>query len=112
MATYPFGSTGATGVIEGTFGFLQDYTASYSSDEATAQNAVGDVAAQTIFNEVTEISATYVFDSDKTAPVPGDTISIGGANYTVMTSELTETNTEYSKLTFTAKRYTAVGIPA
>jgi len=112
MATYVFGTAGATGVIESTFGFLQDYTESKSADEATAQNAVGDTAAQTIYNEVTEISATYVYDTTTTAPKPGDTLSIGGANHTVITAEKTETNTEYTKLAFTAKRYTAVGIPA
>ena len=112
-ATYQFGAVGATNVAEGTYGFLQDYSESKSSDEATAQNAVGDVGAQNIYNEVTEISATYVFDTTKIAPVPGDSVTIGATLvFTVMTAELTETNTEYTKLAFTAKKYTTVPIPA
>jgi hypothetical protein len=113
MATYPFGATGATNIAEGTYGFLQNFTYSYSADEATAQNAVGDVAAQTIHNEVTEVSCEYVYDSTTTLPIIGATITVGATDkYTVMSVEKTETNTEYTKATITMKKYTAVPIPA
>jgi len=113
MAVYPFGAVGATNVAEGTWGFLQSFSEDLSADEATAQNAMGDVGAQTIFNEVTEVSCEYVYDSATTAPAPGDLIVVGATDkYTVMSVGKAETNTEYKKLSVTMKRYTAVGIPA
>jgi hypothetical protein len=112
MATYQFGAVGATNIAEGTYGFLQNFSTSYSSDEATAQNAAGDVAAQTIFNEVTEVTCEYVYDTTTSLPVIGATITVGATDkYTVMSVEETESNTEYTRASITMKRYTAVGIP-
>jgi len=113
MATFNFGVDGDTNLTAGTYGILQDFAYTYSSEEATAKNAVGDVAAQTIFNEVTEVECNYIFDSTTTAPVPGDTIVIGATNrFTVMNVGKNEVNVEYTKLKINLKRYTAVGIPA
>lgn len=112
MATYQFGAVGATNLAEGTFGLLQNFTENNTSDEAVAQNAVGDVAAQEVYNEVTEITCEYVFDTETTAPVQGDTIVVGSDTYKVMSTTKTESNTDYTKLSLTLKRYTAVGVPS
>lgn len=112
MATYSFGASGETNVVEGTYGFLQNFQHSYSSDEATAQNAVGDVAAQTIFNEVDEVTCEYVYNTETSLPDVGDAIVVGSTNkFTVMGVEAIESNTEYKRATIKMKRYTAVGIP-
>ena len=112
-ATYSFGATGDTNVAEGTWGFLQNFNEVNSADEATAQNASGDVGAQTIFNEVTTVTCEYVYDTTTTLPVLGATVTVGATDkYTVMDTAINETNTDYTKATLTLKRYTAVGIPA
>ena len=113
MATYQFGAIGDTNVAEGDYGLLQNFNTSYSADEATAQNGVGDVAAQEIYNESTEITCEYVADTAKSLPVPGDTVTVGATDkYTVLSSSSGEENTGFTKWNFTLKRYTAVGVPA
>ena len=115
MATFTFGAVGATNVAEGTYGYLQSFSYSYAADEATASNAMGAVAAQTIYNPVTTCSCEYVFDSTKTLPSVGDKIIVGATDaYTVMTVDKSETNTGYPTASIVMKRYTGVagGIPA
>ena len=111
-ATYVFGTVGLTGAIEGTFGFLQNFTETTGGDIALALNAAGDVGAQQVHNEYTEISAEYIFDSTTTAPVFGDTLAIDSKNYLVESASKSEAVGEFKKISFTAKQYTAVPIPA
>jgi len=112
MATYQFGTVGATNVAEGTFGLLQSFAENETADEAVAQDAEGNVADQTIYNDVTEITCEYVFDTTTTAPSVGDEIVVGTDNYTVMSVSSTESNTDYKRVSLTLKRYTANGVPA
>ena len=113
MATYQFGTAGATNVAEGTFGLLQSFAENETADEAVAQDAVGNVADQTIYNEVTEVTCEYVFDTTTTAPAVGDLIIVGATDkYTVMSVSSTESNTDYKRVSLTLKRYTANGVPA
>jgi len=113
MATFTFGAVGATNVAEGTYGYLQNFSSNASADEATAPNAMGAVAAQTIYNPVTTCSCEYIYDSDTAVPVIGTTIAVGGTDkYTVMSADKSETNTGYPALALTMKRYTTVGVPA
>ena len=112
MATYQFGTVGETNLEEDTYGLLQSFSTNKTADEAVAQNAEGNVADQHIYNKVTEITAEYILDTDKTLPVQGDTIVVGGTDkYSVMSIAEPESNTDYKKGQITLKRYTSVGVP-
>jgi hypothetical protein len=113
MATYQFGAVGATNVAEGDYGLLQSFAENETADEAVAQDADGNVADQTIYNGVTEITCEYVFDTTQTPPSVGDEIVVGATDkYTVMSVGKTESNTDYKRVSLTLKRYTANGVPA
>lgn len=112
MATYQFGAVGATGIAEGTYGLLQSFNNNTTTEEAVAPDATGNVAHLTLYNATEEITAEYIFDTTTTAPAAGDTITIGEKTYAVISTELTESNTDYTKLSIRLKHYVENGIPA
>lgn len=112
MATYQFGAVGATGIAEGTFGLLQSFNSNTTTEEAVAPDATGNVAHLTLYNATEEITAEYIFDTTTDAPAAGDTITIGEKTYAVISTGLTESNTDYTKLSITLKHYVKNGIPA
>ena len=111
MATYQFGAVGATGIAEGTYGLLQSFNKNTTTEEAVAPDANGNVAHLTLYNATEEITAEYIYDTEATAPVAGDIIIIGTKTYAVTSTELAESNTDYTKLSITLKHYVKNGIP-
>jgi len=111
MATYSFGVDGETGMVEGTYGLLQNFNRTFNTDEAVAQNAKGNVAVQELYNESTDISCEYVFDTETSVPVAGDTILIDANNFAIMNVTDNETNTGFRSVGLTLKRYTVIGVP-
>lgn len=111
MATYQFGTVGATGIAEGTYGLLQSFNKNTTTEEAVAPDANGNVAHLTLYNATEEITAEYIYDTTTTAPVAGDTITIGTKTYAVTSTGLAESNTDYTKLSITLKHYVENAIP-
>ena len=97
-------------VAAGSFGAAQGYTSTSSAEMGFFQDENGDVGGETPFNEKEEINFEYVFDG--TAPTEGASITIGGNIYTIDTVELTESNTDYTRMTATAHRYKENTIPS
>ena len=108
MATYQHGVSTTTGA----YGLIQNLSLNSTADEAVAQDADGDVAAQTIYNEKVEASGEWVVDTDATLPSVGDSISIGGDAFKLLSLNETESNTEYRRVSITAVRYVPNTIPA
>lgn len=102
---YQFGVATAPG----SYGKIQSFTSSKSGERGYAPDENGDVAAANTYNEKEEVSFEYIFDG--TAPVVGVTLTIGAVKYTVLTVELTESNTDYKKMSVTAERFITNTIP-
>jgi hypothetical protein len=113
MATYQFGVVGATNLADDTYGLLQNFNENETGDEATAQDADGNVAAVAHYNDQIEITAEYILDTDLTLPSRGDIIVVGSTDkYVVTAISKAETNTGFKTGTITFKRWTSNGIPS
>lgn len=112
MATYQFGAQGATGMAEGTYGLLQNFNETETGDEGVAQDANGNVADQTLYNNQKNITVEYVFDTEKTTPSRGDTVTVGSDKYAVMEVGKVESNTDYKRVNLTLKQYVNNSVPS
>lgn len=109
MATVQFGVVTAPG----SFGFIQNYSETNNVEVGEARDANGDVAAVHPYNEKKECSFEYVFDTDQTAPVAGDTLQANGTDYFLIT-EVThsEENQGFKKITVQGTHYVKNAIPS
>jgi hypothetical protein len=98
----------------GSYGYIQSFASTQTEEIGEARDANGDVAAYNQYNEQEEISFEYVYSG--TAPAIGATltITVEGASrkYIVTQRGLTESNTDYQRMSITAKRYIANTLPA
>jgi hypothetical protein len=94
----------------GSFGYIQNFSSNLSADRAYALDENGDTKAAQTHNKKEEISFEYVFSG--TAPAVGDTLTISTVKYTVLTVNMTESNTDFKRMSVTAERFTANTVPA
>lgn len=95
----------------GSYGYIQNFTRTESSDLGEARDENGDVAAYNVYNERFECSAEYVFDG--TAPTVGATIQADDTNYFLITGVTeTEDNQDYKKLSFTGQHWQTNSLPS
>lgn len=99
----------------GSYGYIQNFTENAASEIGEARDENGDVAAFNHYNETVEATFEYVFDG--TAPEVGDTLTItcpmsGAKNFTILTVAMAETNTDYQRMTVTARHYVPNSLPS
>lgn len=107
MATYTFGITESGG----TDFLMQSFSKNSQADQAEARDGSGDVAAVEFYNERDEVSFEAVIPSGATIPTVGSTITIDSTNYYVTSAQVTKSNTDYTRMSITAMRYTANSLP-
>ncbi len=103
---YQFGVASAPG----SYGYIQNYSSNLASELGEARDENGDVAEINHYNETEEVSFEYVFDG--TAPAVGDVLTIDTVKFSVLTVNMVESNTDYKRMTVTAKRYLTNTVPA
>jgi hypothetical protein len=98
----------------GSYGYIQSFTSTQTEEIGEARDANGDVAAYNQYNEQEEIQFEYVYSG--TAPAIGATLTItvegSSTKYIVTQRALTESNTDYKKMSVTAKRWMTNTLPA
>lgn len=103
---YAFGVATAPG----SYGKIQNYSDKKASEVGEYRDENGDVAGINHYNETQECSFEYVFDG--TAPTVGSVLTIGSANFSILTVDLTESNTDYKRMQVTAKKWITNAIPS
>lgn len=110
-STYTFGAVGLTGILEGTYGYLQSFEKKSAGTTVTRKNAVGNTVLVKATDATAEVTCEYVFDSGTTAPKYGDIISVGGEYYIVESADKKESNENYTTLSLTLKRWVDGAVP-
>jgi len=97
-------------------GLLQSLEVVSGADKAEARDADGDVAAYTHYNKTYKVSFEVVFDTAKSVPAPGTSVTLAAGKITgifsVDSATITETNTEYARASIEATRYVTNSLPA
>ncbi len=102
----------------GTYGVIQSYETSDTSEIAEYADADGDTAGYNPYNRQIELTAEMVYESTTVPPASGAVIAMDGPvtgdtnNWVVTDVKDGETNTDYRKVTLTAKRWVTNTIPA
>lgn len=110
-ATYEFGAVGKTGCAEGTYGLLQDFADSRSGSEATRKNGQGLTKLFKVYDEQSEISATYVHDTTVAAPRIGDILVINSLAYYVTKADIAQKIDDWEEIKLTFKRFIDGALP-
>jgi len=94
----------------GSFGFIQNFSRTETSDLGEARDENGDVATFNVYNERFECSFEYIFEG--TAPVVGDALTADGTNSFLITGVTeTEDNQDFKKLSCTGTHWQTNSIP-
>lgn len=113
MATYQHGIITTE---SGSYGLYTDVTADYSEELAEARDADGDVAALTGFNETIDVKVSCIFDTSKSLPTIGSSVTLAAGKVTgafrVTHFSISEKNTDYTTFTLDLKRWVANSLPA
>jgi hypothetical protein len=105
---YSFGvTTACTTTTGGVLGLIQNLSDRDNVDVAEAKDQSGGTIEVNDYNSSKEASAELVLASTVTAPVAGTNILIGTVGYLLTSVETRETNTDYKRLSITAKRWTS-----
>jgi len=111
MATYEFGAVGKTGCAEGDYGLLQDFSDSRTGSEASRKNGQGVTSLFKVYDEASEITATFVHDTTKPAPSIGDIISINSLAYCVTKVDIAQKVDDWEEIKLTFKRFIDGAVP-
>ena len=113
MTTYQHGIVTTE---SGSYGLYTDISADYSEELAEARDADGDVAVLQGYNETIEVKVACVFDTTKTLPTVGSTVTLAAGKTTgafrVTHMSLSETNTGFTTFTMDLKRWVTNSLPA
>lgn len=104
---------GVVSTVSGlSLGLIQSCKVSRSASVATAADETGDVSAMTTYNVKEDAQVEYVHDTSVSLPTIGSTYSIGSDKYKLISVEVTESNTEYKRVSLSLERYVTNTIPA
>jgi aspartyl-tRNA synthetase len=111
--TYQFG----VGATFGTgYGLVQNFTVTNTGVVNEAKDENGNCKAQTDNQEVLEATADFVYDTTKSAPAIGATVTVTrdlvAIKYRVMSVTKTESNSDYTKISVVLKRWIHNSLPA
>lgn len=100
----------------GSYGLYTDITADYSEELAEARDASGDVKQVTGFNETIDVKIACIFDTTKTLPTVGTSVTLTGGKtsgaFRVTHVSISEKATDYTTFSLDLKRWVANSLPA
>ena len=99
----------------GTWGIFQSVSHNDSAEVAEARGADGKVIEQKAYSVTNEKQFEALIDSAETAtaiPVIGETLTVGDFTGIITSVSLTESNTEYQKLSVTAQQKDSASVVA
>jgi hypothetical protein len=94
----------------GSYGKIQNYSAKSAVEIGEYRDENGHVAGYTAYNKTQECSFEYVFDG--TEPTVGTVLTVGSDKFVVTSCDLTESNTDYKRMSCTGRRWINNTIPA
>jgi len=85
----------------GGYGVLQGVTTSQTAETAEARNADGEVEEIRAYSKADEVKLEGLLQDDDSPAEVGTTITVGSDTYLLTNKEVTESNTEFQKISVT-----------
>lgn len=96
----------ATGITNIVSGVVTDFDETAENVLAQEQNEIGSTIGQILYDQHFTANMTIQVAAGTEKPDAGAQITIGGKQYYVTSSRVTENNTSFRKIAVTAERYT------